>query len=194
MVKNNSIDDLGLDETVLDTGLPTTPENEFAFDDPIQGEQIDSGIKNYDLFFMTENLLYEIEKNFRGYTKVNGAWRYMSDPIARDEIINQFMNCIRSIVNPIHMTSSLGTEELAFDLLEKITEVIFTIYDEQSIDDDKVEHLINVIDHTIQIFAGHIQNGHGSKFARQMYANVYHEPGKDKNNEKKWYDDFIKWN
>lgn len=194
MAKEDRFEDLDLESPLLDDGFPSSSENEFAFDDPIQGEQIDNANKNYDLFFLTEDLLYSIEKNFRGYTIMNRVWKYNSQPIARDEIISQFMNAIRSIVNPINMTSSMEAEEIAFDLLEKITEVIYTAYEEMTVDDDKLEHIVNVVDHTIQIFAGHIKSGHGSKFARQMYANVYHEPDKSSTAKKSIWEDFIKFN
>jgi hypothetical protein len=135
-----------------------------------------------DNFFNTEQLLQEIEKTMKGYQKVNGSWVYTTTPKARDSFINSMMNRLRSVINQQNMVSYMVMDDIKFLLLEKNKDFIFSVYDEPSIEDEDVESIINIFDHALQIFMGHVNSGFGARTLRQIAAAVAYEVD-DKNKD-----------
>lgn len=154
------------------------------------GEEVTHSVTT-EAFFKTEETLYALEKHFRGYQKINGKWVYKNKPIARDEFINQIMNSLRSILNPGNMISNMDADDLAFVLLEKNTEIIYAALEEATLDEDDYEYVVNVCDHTMQLFVGHLVRGHGSKVARQMSANIYHDEQVREKKSKSFLDEIL---
>lgn len=125
-------------------------------------------------FFDTEGILLRIEKTLRGFQKKEDLWVKVGLPIARDEFINMMMNSLRSIINPENMISVLTEDTIRELLLEKNYEFIFACHDEMSISEDDFEYLVNLHDHTMQLFLGHLLEGHGSKVVRQISGSLYY--------------------
>lgn len=177
-----------------DNSDPLTDDDDFAY--PV------SGVSNEDVttrpateaFFLTEDMLYSIEKHFRGFQKIDGKWIYKNQPIARDEFINQLMNTLRSVINPANMISKMNEQDLAFVMLEKNTEIIWSALEEPTLDEDDIEYVINVCDHTMQLFIGHLINGHGSTVARQMSANIYQDVAREEQKKKSIFDEIFNFN
>jgi len=128
-----------------------------------------------DTFFNTEELLYSVEKTMKGFQKKAGEWVYATTPKARDSFINTMINSLRSVINQQNMISRMNEDQAKFLLLEKNKEFIFLIYEEPSIDDEDVETVINIFDHALEIFMGHVIEGHGARTFRQVSANVSYE-------------------
>ncbi len=129
-----------------------------------------------DGFFDTENILYSMEKTMRGYQKQNGKWiPLLSDPIARDEFINLTINSLRSIVNPENIISKKSAEDIEIILLEKNLEFIDVVEDESPFSPQielYFESLVNMHDHTLELFMGLVQGGHGAQTLKEIYAGV----------------------
>lgn len=125
-------------------------------------------------FFDTEGILLRIEKTLRGFQKKGDKWIKAGDPITRDEFINMMMNSLRSIINPENMISILSVDQVNDLLMEKNNEFIYACLDEESVGEDEIEYLVNLHDHTMQIFLGHVLQGHGSKVVRQISGNLYY--------------------
>jgi hypothetical protein len=136
-----------------------------------------------DNFFNTEQLLQEVEKTMKGYQKVNNTWKYATRPKARDEFINSMMNRLRSVINQQNMVSYMKEDDIKFLLLEKNKDFIFSIYEEPSIDDEDVESIINIFDHAMQIFMGHVNQGFGARTLRQIAAAVAYEVESEKKDD-----------
>jgi hypothetical protein len=128
-----------------------------------------------DNFFNTEQLLQEVEKTMKGYTKQNGEWVYSTVPKARSEFINSMMNSLRSVINQQNMISYITEEEAKFILLEKNKEFIFAVLNEPSIDDEDFETIVNIFDHALQLFLGQVILGFGARTLRQIAASVSYE-------------------
>ncbi len=128
-----------------------------------------------DNFFNTEQLLQEIEKTMKGYQKKGGEWVYCTVPKARDEFINSMTNRLRSVINQQNMVSYAKEDQAKFLLLEKNYDFIFSVYEEPSIDDEDVESVINIYDHALEIFMGHVVQGFSSRTLRQIAAAVSYE-------------------
>ncbi len=127
-----------------------------------------------DNFFDTENILYSIEKTFRGYQKQNLKWVYVTRPIARDEFINITINSLRSVINPENIISKKSSEEIEIILLEKNLEFIDLCEDESryTLNGDYFESIVNIYDHTLELFMGLVEGGHGADTLKQIYAGV----------------------
>ncbi len=96
-----------------------SPKDDFNFNDNY-GNQGESVIEKptIDKFYDTENILYSLEKTFRGFQKKEGKWVYITRPIARDEFINLTINSLRSVINPENIISKKSAEEVEIILLE----------------------------------------------------------------------------
>ena len=132
-----------------------------------------------DTFFDTEQLLQEIEKTMKGYEKVSGEWRYTSTPKARPSFINSMLNRLRSVINQQNMISYVTEDESKFLLMEKNLDFIYSVYDEPSIEDEDVESIINIFDHSLQLFMGQVVLGFGARTLRQISASVSYEVPKE---------------
>lgn len=136
-----------------------------------------------DNFFNTEQLLQEIEKTMKGYQKKDGKWVDATTPKARDEFINSMINRLRSVINQQNMISYINEDDSKFLLLEKNKDFIFSVYEESSIEDEDVESIINIFDHTLQIFMGQVTEGFGARTLRQVAANVSYEIPKEQKDD-----------
>jgi len=140
-----------------------------------------------DNFFDTENILHSLEKTFRGYQKQNKKWVYVTRPIARDEFINLTINSLRSVINPENIISKKSAEEIEIILLEKNLEFIDLCEDESmyTLNGDYFESIVNIFDHSLELFMGLVQGGHGAETLKQIYAGVansmdsFHEKKED---------------
>jgi len=128
-----------------------------------------------DRVFNTEDLLYDLEKTMRGFTKIDGKWVYSGRPLARSVFISRTINSLRSIISSEFIISSKTTEEINFILLEKAKEITFSVYDEPSIDEEDVEGILNIHDHALQMFMGIVEGGRGNSTLRQISANIFHK-------------------
>lgn len=157
-------------------------------DEPLEDEEEDLNYKSHssgaesvldkptiDNFFNTEQLLQEIEKTMKGYQKRDNKWVYCTQPKARDEFINSMINRLRSVINQQNMVSYTTDEQAKFLLLEKNYDFIFSVYEEPSIADEDVESVINIYDHALEIFMGHVIQGFSSRTLRQIAAAVSYE-------------------
>ena len=134
-------------------------------------------------FFDTEGILMRIEKTLRGFQMKDGKWLKVCHPIANDEFINMMMNSLRSVINPENMISIMSADQVNTILMEKNNEFIYACLDEESVDEDDFEYLVNLHDHTLELFLGHVIHGHGSKVVRQISGSLYYP--EDKNLKKR---------
>lgn len=155
------------DDSEVDTDYKYEPTDEGS------GEPIEEK-PTIDGFFDTENILYSIEKTFRGYQKQNKKWVYVTRPIARDEFINLTINSLRSVINQENIISKKSAEDVEIILLEKNLEFIDLCEDESiyTLNGDYFESIVNIYDHTLELFMGLVEGGHGADTLKQIYAGV----------------------
>jgi len=161
-------------------------EDEYPEEEPLEyqrheGDREKVGDKpTIDNFFDTEALLASVEKTMKGFQKKGGEWVYDSSPKASSEFINMMINSLRSVINPQNMVSSINEQDSEFLLLEKNKEFIFKVYEEPSIEDEDVETIINIFDHSLELFMGQVKNGFGARTLRQISAAVSYEVAEQK--------------
>jgi len=159
------------------------PEDDLTYKTHSSGAESIIEKPTIDNFFNTQQLLQEVEKTMKGYQKVNGQWVYTTRPKARDEFINSMINRLRSVINQQNMVSYMVEDDIKFLLLEKNTDFIFSVYEESSIDDEDIESTINIYDHAMQIFMGHVNHGFGARTLRQIAAAVAYEVDENKKDD-----------
>lgn len=165
----------------------TAIKEDVTEEDNIDYESHSSGAESIldkptiDNFFNTEQLLQEIEKTMQGYQKKGKEWIYTTKPKARDEFINSMINRLRSVINQQNMVSYISEPQAKFLLLEKNYDFIFSVYEEPSIEDEDIESVINIYDHALELFVGHVISGFSARTLRQISAAVSYEvENKDK--------------
>jgi len=146
--------------------------------DPFNDEPMNSGesLKSQnaiDKLFSPEDFLMSLRRAMLGDKIVNGRYISTGNGIARTPTIDKIINSLRSVINIENMLSGKTDEEIKFILLEKNKEVIYMMYDDPSVDEDEVEHLSNILDHSVEMFMGIVQSGDGSEAARQILTGNY---------------------
>lgn len=159
-------------------------DEDYSYDNSgvVSGESIPDK-PTIDKFYDTENILYSIEKTFRGYQKQNNQWVYVTKPIARDEFINLTINSLRSVINPENIISKKTAEEIEVILLEKNLEFIDLCEDEVTLEEDYFEAVVNIYDHSLELFMGLVQGGHGAQTLKEIYAGVANSMDSFHNND-----------
>jgi len=178
MVRNKQPDYEDYDDeeaNIEDEPLEQEEEDDLSYKSHSSGAESVLDKPTIDNFFNTEQLLQEIEKTMKGYQKKDNKWVYCTQPKARDEFINSMVNRLRSVINQQNMVSYTRDEEAKFLLLEKNYDFIFSVYEEPSIADEDVESIINIYDHALELFMGHVIQGFSSRTLRQIAAAVSYE-------------------
>lgn len=140
--------------------------------------------------FNTEDMLYAVEKNLRGYQRIDNQWVYKSEPIVRDQFISYTINSLRSVVSNAAIISALTEKEAKELLYEKNIEFIDAAEDELTLDEDHFEYVVNLHDTVLQIFMGILIGGQGSKVLRQVAASLYVDDREKQNSSFINYDFF----
>ncbi len=169
-----NIEDYDDDPSLTNSNEEINNENYELDDSDIGNHETIVQKPTIDGFFDTENILYSIEKTFRGYQKQNGKWVYVTRPIARDEFINLTINSLRSVINQENIISKKSAEDIEIILLEKNFEFIDLCEDESiyTLNGDYFESIVNIFDHTLELFMGLVQGGHGAQVLKEIYAGV----------------------
>lgn len=163
------------DEPIEDEPIEDEKEDDLNYTSHSSGGESILDKPTIDNFFNTEQLLQEIEKTMKGYQKKDSKWVYCTQPKARDEFINSMINRLRSVINQQNMVSYTTEDQAKFLLLEKNYDFIFSVFEEPTIADEDVESIINIYDHALEIFMGHVIQGFSSRTLRQIAAAVSYE-------------------
>jgi hypothetical protein len=177
MSKKKTYDGINYED--IDTDIDNDSESDEDEDEDDEDVNYDSGsynnepikeVSTIDRFFNTESYLYHIRMTLLGYKVKNNKYINTGNGLARTSVIDKIINTLRSIISTENILSDLDDKEANRVLLEKAKEVIFTIYDEESVEEDDVEHLSNMTDHPCQLFMGIIRNGSGIDTAKSFFA------------------------
>ena len=146
------------------------PENvDYDTDNDSIGEKYeDKAI--LDLLLDTEIILKNLQRNMEGREHVNGVWKQTRLPIARDEVIAQIINSLRSIINPSNSFSYLEESQAKMSIYEKIIEFEYLAVEEPTIDNKDYETLINMCDHSLELFYGKVIDGHLTTALKDIFA------------------------
>lgn len=162
---------------------PPLPEEDPIYSNPdsTHTEEL-IGKTTIENFFDTEGIIQRLEKSMRGYQIRDGEYVKVGDELAQDSFIDKTINSLRSVINPYSMISKMSEDDIKDLLMEKMDDFIESALDEPSVGEDDITHIIDLVDHSLQIFMGHLREGHGSKILRQLGGNLY-VPDKEQENK-----------
>jgi len=153
-----------------------TPEIEESYE---RGEAVED--KNaIEKLFDTDFLLKSIKKQLEGFELVDGHYKKTSEALVRSEFIGKTMALLKSVINQVYLSTKLDEKEAYEILIEKNKTYICLCYDEPLLDGKDIELIVDIVDHALQLFMGHVVNGEGADTIKQLFTGVY----KDKTFEK----------
>ena len=177
-------DNIDIEEDYIDEA----PDEDYSLGDAKSSENVNSNISASD--FDPERVLYDIKKVFNGFDKRDREWVRVSEPLARSEFINLYINSLRSLVNFHNLFSQTSGDEAAFNMLESLKEITYAAVD-YGILEEHIETFINIYDTLKNTFYGIIISGRGTENVKQVLTSVYQDLtklNKDVSN-----DSFINW-
>jgi hypothetical protein len=143
-------------------------------------EGVNSGVTAKD--FDPERVLYDIKKSMLGFDKRDGEWIRITEPIARSEFINLYINSIRSLVNFHNLFSQTTADEAGYNMIESLKEITYACVD-YGIKEDYIETLVNIYDTLKITFYGIIVDGRGTENVKQVLTAVYQDISKVHNGQ-----------
>lgn len=170
----------------IDESEPTNEED--VFDEDLEytssgdSREAVKDLNAIDRIFNTEAYLYHIKMTMLGYRVEDGKYKNTGEGLATTQAINKMINSLRGVIATENMLSFKTDPEINFILLENAKEVVFTIYDDPTVDERDVEHVVNMVDHPAEMFMGIVKSGDGSEAARQILTGNYLRLN-DKNDE-----------
>ena len=147
--------------------------DDYSYDN--RSQESNEGIldkASIDVLVDTKGHLKALDKQFRGFVERDNQWEKTSQELARDLYIDKMVGGLRSIINPLNLYTYKSEEEVEKILLEKNEEFIKTSLDEETVDEEDIWTMVNIYDHALETFMGHIAKGHGSLVLRDFYAGM----------------------
>jgi hypothetical protein len=153
-----------------------TTDDELVYDSPESiGEKFgDKAI--LELLLDTEILLKNLQRNMEGLEEINGEFIQVRLPIARDEVIAFVINSLRSIINPSSSFSYIEVDQARNSTYEKILEFEYMAVEELTIDAKDQETLINMCDHSLELFYGKVIEGHLTTALKDIFSGTHTKP------------------
>lgn len=156
--------------------------------DYAQGEPLANREQVMKELFNTEERISLLRHNWRGDVLkprlINGKTRYVwiNEPekaIAGDRFINKQMSALRSICNPTNAVSKKSFPELLRILHDATDTFIRDLVNEPTIDRKDYRTLAKSFEHTIEMFIGLPEAGHGARVLNDALAGISTQPVKE---------------
>jgi hypothetical protein len=126
-------------------------------------------------FFDLDIELKRLELRWKGLIINNGEIIRVADPIASDEFINSVINSLKSTANQVFSISYLSKREANNIILEKDIAIYKSVAEEGIYFQGDFDLFKEDVDHFLQLFMGHVINGHGINAATSLQAGVVAE-------------------
>ncbi|MDH4127278.1 MAG: hypothetical protein OEV44_00880 [Spirochaetota bacterium] len=175
MAKKDNYDDNDDDNPTSENPVDNsdTSDDDYSYDNQISNNS--EGIKDkssLDVLVDTKGHLKALDKQFRGFIERDDQWEKTSQELARDSFIDKMVGGLRSIINPLNLYTYKTEQEVETILLEKNEEFIKSSLDEETVNEEDIWTMVNIYDHALETFMGHIAKGHGSLVLRDFYAGM----------------------
>lgn len=138
--------------------------------------------------FNTEERIILLRHNWRGDVKVpkkiNGVTKYVwvkdhSKELAPDSFINVQMAALRSVCNPTNAISKKSDTETLRILHDAVDAFIRDLVNEKFIERKNYRTMSKSYEHTIELFLGLPEGGHGAKVLNDALAGINTQPVKE---------------
>ncbi len=126
-------------------------------------------------FFDIDIELKRLELRWKGLIISDGEIIRISNPIASDEFINSVINSLKSTANQVFSISYITKQEANDIILEKDIAIYKSVAEEGIYFQGDFQLFKEDVDHFLQLFMGHVINGHGINAATSLQAGVVAE-------------------
>ena len=154
--------------------------------DSQQGEPSENREQVMQNLFNTEERIARLRHNWRGDIKkpiklTDGSYKYiwkkqLGKELAGDSFINKQMSAVRSICNPTNAISKKSDTECLRILHDAVDTFIRDLVNEPTIERKDYRTLTKSFEHTIELFLGLVEAGHGAKVLNDALAGVSQQP------------------
>lgn len=160
-----------------------------------QGEPIENRERVMKDLFNTEERISLLRHNWRGDVRVrrllDGEYKYIWEKqynreLAGDRFINTQMAALRSICNPTNAISRKSPQECIVILHDATEAFIIDLLNEPTVDKKHYRTLAKSFEHTIELFLGLTQNGHGARVLNNALAGL-HVQEEQKEQKRSWF-------
>lgn len=127
----------------------------------------------YLKFYDPEIVLDYIKKTLEGKTLIRGEFVKTDIALARTEIINMVINRIRSIMNSVFIMSDKSPDEMKYNIMEANKGLVDFMLNDCTIRPQNAQYIIDLMDHTLDMFRGIVQGGRGANKAIQLLHGIY---------------------
>lgn len=136
----------------------------------------------YLKFYDPEIVLDYIKKTLEGKTLIKDEFVKTDIALARTEIINMVINRIRSIMNSVFIMSDKTPDEMKYNIMEANKGLVDFMLNDCTIRPENAQYIIDLMDHTLDMFRGIVQGGRGANKAIQLLHGIY-DPKNNQNED-----------
>lgn len=174
-MENNFAEDYGVSDLNY-----SSMNNSLGFKEMSDGEN-----SVINKIFDPEPILKIYEKSMEGGTIINKQWEKTRSALAGNDFIAKSCMGLRAIINPINMLSHKTEEEYYSLLVENVLAFARSCEDEPTIYAKDMPQIFLLYSNSLEMFAGHVIDGHSSEMLRQILTNTYKEVA-NKVNKEEW--------
>lgn len=177
---------MGDDDYIEDLDAESEYETNDALDST--GEAVEGREKVMKELYNTEERINLLRHNWRGDVlvprKINGKTRQVwikdnSREIAPDSFINTQMSAIRSVCNPTNAVTKKSADEVKRILHDAVDAFIRDLVNEEEINRKHYRTMSKQFEHTLELFLGLPEAGHGAKVLNDALAGLNTQPVKE---------------
>lgn len=117
-----------------------------------------------------ERPLKTLQRRLEGKEEVNGEWKQLRLPRARDEIISLIIISLASIISSSNSFSDIHPDKAKVIIYEKILEFEYLAVEEITIKNEDYETIINICDHALELFFSSVENGHMTNALKDIFS------------------------
>jgi len=125
--------------------------------------------------FDPEPIIKIYEKSMAGGVRMNKQWKKVRPALAGDDFIAKSSMGLRAIINPINMQSKKDADEYYSILIENVLAFCRMCEDEPTVYGKDYPQIFLLYSNSLEMFAGHVINGHSSDMLKQILTNTYKE-------------------
>ena len=161
-MKNETIDN---EEEIWEEPIEEPEEEE-------RGEAISNRETLVSEIFETKERLEKLKHRWRGDIEINGHWIHKFDPMASDKFINKEISNAESIIDTINSFTKKDATECKRILKDAVDAFILDCVNDESVDVRDIRTMSKSFEHSLELFLGLVEFGHGSKVLTNSLAGL----------------------
>jgi len=159
------------DEEHLEEGVSSNHEDTEEIYEPV-GEPIEDKDNFINNIFNTKNRIDKLKHRLRGDLDKNGVWEGSEHSLAPESFINKQIGSMESIIDTVNSFSKKNDKEIRKILHGAVAAFILDMANEPDIDHKDHRSLAKAYEHSLELFLGLVEFGHGAKVLTALGAGI----------------------